>query len=818
MSNNQEPFPEEELEEMPFKKYEIVEQALRNYVNQITPEQAFTDEMIQNFVDEAKKIIAKRRQEGNLSSKSVMEAFFDNSNPTNRKIIFTQNGTGGILNREQYKTYAFTGKLHSKTDAGSKGIGWKIWLLISDRVFTETNCDGKYYQLYQRNYHDKKLLKLKGWIKEGESLLFPKKISNENDTRIEFDNVNPDWYKKIEDNFIGIIQDRWYKALEKYPEIVIILHKSDGSSQKINPKPRFQTIEGLEPIYIDDKKISTGDILKNGWFSFTEEQISEDKRGTAIIINDRVLTWYEPREREIGRTDRKGYIIGEIEADFLHTLDNSSHDAPQKQLEEWKGTAAAVRNICAEIIDRVNGLEYTEKFPSSGPSDLINQINRILGDLNLSSAEIEQGGYAEESEKKGKKEETTESIKKDIEIIVHQPTTLGLEWGTNYDFEVQINNLSPLKKQCQFSAKAKKKTLNFNEQIDLEPNSSKLIKFQYSPPITLPRGDLPLILTITNLQNQDEFVKKILVFELEKIITNFSIKSINPNRGGSAEVNFDIERIKLSGTRKIALRIFEKTEIEPIHEEFFYISPQQTKISQKIVIPIDNRFNRCTHKIEIAVENGAQKEQVEYATFNIEKYISSIKPSKKNLRFNEQFEIELLIVNTTETETTGKLIVELDHKDHVNEIIENSEITINNGENLVRKISKAFSENYPPGNYIFNASFQIIGENDLEEKSCFVILEKPEKESSKGFLSDFDYQRNPKGKSNKNFASLGSGKVKINTFHYLFNEVEDESGINFKALKKMIIQALWYVYRDEIKKNTGFEEMWEWEEYLLNKI
>ena len=132
------------MQEIPENVYNTVKGSLDNYTNDITAYQAFTDEILQNFFDSAKDYIRECKNKNIIPQKSEMRIIIEKSKAS---IIIKQTGTTGIIHRDKYLTYSDTSKNSNSNSAGSRGIGWKIWQLICNKIETETQIDGNYYQM-----------------------------------------------------------------------------------------------------------------------------------------------------------------------------------------------------------------------------------------------------------------------------------------------------------------------------------------------------------------------------------------------------------------------------------------------------------------------------------------------------------------------------------------------------------------------------------------------------------------------------------------------------------------------------------------------
>ena len=76
-------------------------------------------------------------------------------------------------------------------------------------------------------------------------------------------------------------------------------------------------------------------------------------------------------------------------------------------------------------------------------------------------------------------------------------------------------------------------------------------------------------------------------------------------------------------------------------------------------------------------------------------------------------------------------------------------------------------------------------------------------------------QNEKDGINNRILAINSNGCIKVNTFHYLFRRIENENGLDLDKFKEFIAQAIWFAYKDEIERDGRFQEMWEFEKYLL---
>ena len=130
--------------ELPVERFNLIEGHLDSYTNVITPYEAFCDEIYQNFFDAAKQYINECKKKKIVPENSILYIV---SNLQKKSVFLAQIGTTGIVNQEAYVTYAKTSKDASLDAAGSRGIGWKIWLLIAGMVQSETQIDEKYSQV-----------------------------------------------------------------------------------------------------------------------------------------------------------------------------------------------------------------------------------------------------------------------------------------------------------------------------------------------------------------------------------------------------------------------------------------------------------------------------------------------------------------------------------------------------------------------------------------------------------------------------------------------------------------------------------------------
>ncbi len=818
--------------ELPVERFNLIEGHLDSYTNVITPYEAFCDEIYQNFFDAAKQYINECIKKKIIPEDSILYIV---SNHQKKSVILAQIGTTGIVNQEAYVTYAKTSKDASLDAAGSRGIGWKIWLLISELVQTETQIDEKYSQVQHDTDFVNKKMYVEDWISD--ESYFKKTIKAANQTCIKFMNIptnrgykdeEKNFFEEIEKSWEKILQERYFPIIEKYPSIRVVFRKIDDAGKlnldiEFGLKDKPELLDGLEEFVENERMIQSNKLkMKDLKISYTldKHKVSKDQEGIAIIIKSRVVEWYNPREQDVGRTGLNGCIIGQVVCDYLYKKDNATHDQLSSYDTDVRETKLILRRLIAQLIEQIQGLTYTESFLTSKKGDLLNNLNKILSEIIDPSQLMDIGSGIDEDSETDDIIDVVGKKKVQIRNIEINPESDIFERGKDYRSSIGIENKLDEEIVVNLEVRAKYRSINEFKIITLFPGfNTNYVNFTI--PNTIKRGNYTIEFILTNM-DENVLDKKFKSRKLDPIISDINISPKAPNIGDIVEISFKVLKSKLIGTRFIDFNVYNAENLM-IHQEIG-IKEDPSSSDKKITysVPIDHHYLRGRFKAEIILKDGSDIEQKEILYFPVEPYLKSIKLSKKWLNFNEDLDVVVELVNNTNKNVENADIeLEFASKHHWTKTKTQDSIIIEQkGNNVIDFGTIKFDNKKPKGRYTVTARFKLATESNFEELTKNFYLEEDkdeEKNKSQGFFNNFDYSRKLKGAKQDKLLSIltKDGLIRINTFHYLFRKIEDNKGVSLQRFKEMIIQSIWYAMYDQITKEGRFEKEWEFEEFLL---
>ncbi len=210
--------------------YETIINIKGSYAN--FPE-ALADELYQNIFDNTLAHVMFKNGELNKESDGPpagIEISFDDGY---KAIQILQKGTTGIIRRDAYIELAK--KTKGRSDRGSRGQGWKIWLTCVELVFTETivreNDIDTYYANIMYPNHKEKKIRVSSWSNDFEKVFedlesdgieitpYKLKIKKKIDdigTRILFYNMEEKLYNTLKKNYFkSVLINKWYPLLVK---------------------------------------------------------------------------------------------------------------------------------------------------------------------------------------------------------------------------------------------------------------------------------------------------------------------------------------------------------------------------------------------------------------------------------------------------------------------------------------------------------------------------------------------------------------------------------------------------------------------------
>lgn len=804
-----------------------------SYTNEITPYEALCDEIYQNFFDALKQYRNECKKKGIVPDDSILYIVSDRQK---KSVILAQLGTTGIINREAYITYAKTSKDASSDAAGSRGIGWKIWLIISEKVQTETQIDGNYYQVQNETDFSNEKLYVEDWVSD--ESYFKETIKSDNQTCIKFINIPTDrghnddpknFFEEIENSWERVLQNRYFPMIEKYASIKVIFRKidEDGNQQddkEFGLKDAPECLEGLEE-YVEDERIITSITkkMKDIKISYTldKHKVPKDQGGIAIIIKDRVVEWYNPRERDVGRTGLNGCIIGQVVCDYLYKKDNNTHDQLRSYDTDVQETKSVLRRLIAQLIEQIQGLTYTESFLTTKKGDLLKNLNKILSEIIDPSQLIDIGTGIDENSEDDVQIDVGRMKNIKITNIEINPESDIFERGTKYQSTISIENKLEDEIVVNLEVRAKYRSINEFETVTLV-NGLNYHYIEFTIPNTIKRGDYTIEFILMDMDG-NVLDKKSKKRKLDPIINDIEIYPKVPNIGEVVEISFKVLKSKLLGTRFIDFNVYNAENVRIYQELGIKEDPSSSDKKVTYSVPIAHHYVRGRFKSELILKNASDIEQKEIIYFQVEPYLKSIKLSKKYIKFNEELNVQVdLFNNTNKKVENADIELEFASKHHWTKTINQDSVFIAPKEsNIIDFGMIKFDKKKPTGRYTITARFKLATESDFEELTKKIYLEEEMgeyKDKSQGFFNNFDYSRKLKGAKQDKLLSVlipKHGLIKINTFHYLFRKIEDNNGVNLERFKEMIMQSIWHAMHDQITKDGRFEFEWEFEQFML---
>ncbi|MBN2157715.1 MAG: hypothetical protein JW776_16830 [Candidatus Lokiarchaeota archaeon] len=840
------------LTKMGVELYNLISNVLRSYSNEISPYEAFVDEIAQNFFDSAKKYYRYCVKENVKPINSSMKVLFIEDYNGKPAIVIKQTGTTGIIHRKEYVTYSLTQKDKDEDAAGSQGVGWKIWFMICDEVHTETIVDGRYYQTLQRveNRDIKVAHNDDNWSTYFEH--FQDTLISENgETSIKFLNVNNShgfnedesttYFQELWKCCEKVIQERYYWALKKYPTFSVDLIYTN--SKKTQPSQKVTiSLNEYPPLYpgLNDSDCRTSNkfirnktknygVVKDIFVGFTNEIHSKINDGVAIIVRDRVVEWYNPRSQWVGTPGANGKLIGHVCCDFLYKKDNMTHDKLNDIFPEVKLTRHFIRTLIQKLYVKINELHVVDVPKVSHGNTILTTINNAIAEFidsedlfSEAKSDIDYEPLGEEPFNKTPKPEKfiyikgillTEKIEDGIPQKMND--TDPLTPSNEYSALVEILNT---KDECEaiVNYSSFPKYFEIKRAIKISPGTTKDI-FKFQIPEDAMRGAFHLK-SIVRSQDEKLLEKRIISREILPIISKVELSERNFERGNEYQISYKVCRSSLRGNREFSCKIYDNENFE-IHEEGpITLKRAETDKIESFYFKIPPQALRGRYTFEYQVKNGPNIIQKGREYFFVELFINRIKSSKRIVKYNEKFDITVDLENKRQIPVEdAELTIRIENSNHFEMKKEFTNISIQKNSDFAIKLGDLeFDEDCDTGKYSVIVEFKLEDDFAPEVKTTKIFLEtETSTKDSKGALSHFDYNKSIKGYEDKNLAVSVEGTIMINTFHYLFRRIETPTGIDLNLFKQCIIQALWFAFRDQITKDNRFEEMWEFEKYIL---
>jgi len=836
---------EDQLKNMNVELYNIIGDVLRSYGRDISPYEAFADEISQNFFDTAKRYIEECKQNNISPQNPVMYIYFNKYAKEGPSIWVFQKNTTGIRCRKEYVTYGLTQKPKDPTAAGSQGVGWKIWLTICASVETETITNEKYYQTILKTIDNQiKVLHTDEWSENQD--IFQKRIKNNGETLIKFINIKKggfyedgkEYFEEIKNSWEKLIEERYFWVFQKYAQIQVeIIEIKDTSGTKDQRKIKGSSLPSLFP-GLKDEECRLGDIkiiekrdvvyiMKDVFVGFTIESLN--KEGIAIVVRDRIVEWYNPTSRAVGIPGVDGYLFGFAFCDYLYKKDIITHDSLNDNFPEVAYTRAKIRQLVANLYARIQDLHSKEAVITTKKNDVISNLNDILKGLLGEEEMLPSIPSSESEELKGEQGPGIEiSLENLVQISLSKLfvkdtsgdfmifTDKHFNSSDDYkaDFDVVNKSDKPLKGNLKITARQINLKISIPITLDIGLNK---IDFPFPIPASSKLGTFNMKLEFRDSGNNSKG-KKIISFSIQPLIVGLSIDKNNVNRGDIIQIKYTVKRSLLPGTRILSSRLLDSEKNEIHAEEPERVNKNSVDKTDTLPIKITESDPRGSYTFEVALKFGNDIIQEENMTFYVENYIKNIRLSKKFVKFNEKFSILVDIENPTETEQDDILIgleLEQENRYYYDDFVE--KISIKPGEiKTVEFKDLTISDKYDTGCYYITISLELPEDTNPETQGSTITVEALGKAESRGLLKEFSYFQNERSGINPKVLAINSnGSIKVNTFHYLFRKIENENGIDLDKFKEFIAQAVWFSYKDTIQKDSRFQEMWEFEKYLL---
>jgi hypothetical protein len=863
---------EEDLKPMPSDNYNLISYQLRSYQNEITPYEAFADEIAQNFFDSAKSYIEERKRKGKSAGKPRMTIHIRPDHEDGPSFIIHQTGTTGIVNRGDYAKYGATQKDQDLLAAGSQGVGWKIWLLICDRVETETIVNRQYYQTYQKTIGKQILVKHESGEWSKADIDFSRgSVRHSGDTYIKFINVKSsegfiedgkNYFDEISQAWEKIIFQRYFWALKRYDTIKIKIVRPSNTKSTLNvvdlsykgvtyleydiEKSSYKTLEKKEfpdpkiisglkdedsfynDIPIGTKSIRYG-IMQDIRIAYTSNKIKDLREGIAIIVRDRVIEWYNPRRRHVGSPGVDGILFGQVICNYLHRKDNMTHDSLSDNFPDVRLTREKLRDLIKRLYNSILDLQNPELLESTYSNNVITQINDALKEYLDEQELLAEAFSTTFQEDPGNSvtdiPEFPESNIKIKDLIVFEKTNSGdlvelsddiLDPDKEYQGKLIISNLDIENKSIDLKIHIPK-IFNYTAEMILAGNDLTESVFDISLPTDVKRGNISII---SSINFNHEIIKNSFKFLIKPLVMNIKANPIRVIRGNDVEIEYDILRSLFPGIR-ILYAVLYNSENNPILEEGPYnINRSASDKSERFSIPIKSSYPRGSYKFELTLKSGSNVIQFERKIFLVEPFINKINISQKNVKYNEKFEIYVELKNSTLNVINSAILYLKVENDDLFELQRDLVIDLEPNETKTFKFKDLIvDEQSSPGKYSALISFKLPTDNIPEKKGItFYVEQDTIKKKSTGMFKDIKFLQNERdGIKDKNLAILVNNVIKVNTFHYLFRKIENEDGLDLQTFKELVMQAIWFALRDRFKKQGIFEEMWEFEEAMLSK-
>ncbi|MFX0101927.1 MAG: hypothetical protein ACFFCS_20345, partial [Candidatus Hodarchaeota archaeon] len=385
--------------------------------------------------------------------------------------------------------------------------------------------------------------------------------------------------------------------------------------------------------------------------------------------------------------------------------------------------------------------------------------------------------------------------------------------------QYEIENISDNKIEIIFSLSSSPRTISNQIPLTISSKEIKSGLVPFTINTNIKAGSFKITGKIIDGSDSSKvYDVKSFTTPLDIIIKEFEItpKKTSYSLSDSIDIKVTIDLGKLRAKSVMEIDAYEENNTKTINLITQVVIPRASGTnSNSFPIPItqfgsDPGKYALKCKVTDQVKNSIEHEKKKF--IHVERFLSSINVSKKIVKYKETFNETINFVNPLSSDINGELEIQYmcPLKTSPSKKIQII-IPANNTKYSVESPEFSFTDDYPEDMYDIYAQFKIDSPSGYSRQDLYssIILEKPE-----GSIFSLDWAKD----IDMTIPALkrASGRIEINTLHYLFRRLDSPNGLDIIRFWEGIAVLLWEANKNEFQE-MGIE-WWQWEEKFINNV